>query len=145
MKKLLILLAAGSISVAASAQTAPVQAAPGQHRPMHKEGRQQNLTPEQRADRAAQKLTKSLNLSAAQTQQVRQLHLARIQERQARKNQPASMVAADKKARHQARKGQKVQYDAQLKQILSADQYAKYTQMRAEKMAKHQAKRQNKG
>lgn len=141
MKKLLILLAAFSISAAASAQTAPVKAARGQHQKAH----HKDLTPEQRADRAAQKLTKSLGLSAVQSQQVRQLHLARIQQQQARKAQPGTVAKADRKARHQAMKGQRAQYDAQLKQILSADQYTRYAQIQADKKAKHQAKRQAKG
>ena len=145
MKKLLILLAACSISAAASAQTTPVKAAPGQHQMHKKDHKQEDLTPEQRADRAAQKLTKSLNLSAAQTQQVRQLHLARIQQQQARKAANGTVANADRKARHQAMKGQKAQYDAQLKQILSADQYTKYAQMQADRKAKYQAKRQTKG
>ena len=36
-------------------------------------------------------------------------------------------------------KAKKAQYDAQLKQILSADQYAKYTQLQADQMAKRKA------
>lgn len=141
MKKLLILLAAFSISAAASAQITPVKTVRGQYQKSQK----QDLTPEQRADRAAQKLTKSLNLSAAQSQQVRQLQLARIQQQQANKGQAGTVAKADRKARHQAMKGQRAQYDAQLKQILSADQYTKYAQMQADKKAKHQAKRQTKG
>ncbi|MFD2787572.1 DUF4890 domain-containing protein [Hymenobacter rubripertinctus] len=132
MKKFLVILAAFSFS-AASAQSVPAKAAHGQH---HR-GEHANLTPEQRADRSAQRLTQKLNLSATQTQQVRQLHLSRAQAMQTHKAQAGTAVAkADKKQHHAAMKAGKAQYDAQLKQILSADQYAKYTQLQADKMAK---------
>ena len=144
MKKFLVILAAFSFSAAAvSAQTAPAKAAHGQH---HK-GDHAKLTPEQRADRSAQRMSQKLNLSAAQTQQVRQLQLARIQEMQAHKAQAGTTATTDKKQHHAAMKAGKAQYDAKLKQILSADQYAKYTQMQADKMAKrknHQGRQEAK-
>ncbi|AHJ97232.1 guided entry of tail-anchored proteins factor 1 [Hymenobacter swuensis] len=144
MKKLLILLAAFSLSAAAaSAQTTPVKAAHGQHMKggkMH--GDKAPKTPEQRADHAAQALTKQLGLSAAQTAQVRQLHLDRARQMQAHKAQAGTSTGTDKKQHHEAMKAEKAQYEAQLKQILSADQYAKYAQLQADKMAKHKAHRQ---
>ncbi|MCA8829784.1 hypothetical protein [Hymenobacter pini] len=144
MKKLLVLFAAFSLSAAAaSAQTTPVKAAHGQHTrggKMH--GDKTAKTPEQRADHAAQSLTRKLGLSAAQTEQVRQLHLERAKQMQAHKAQAGTATAADKKQHHEAMKAEKAQYEARLKQILSADQYAKYTQMQADKMAKHKAHRQ---
>ncbi|RSK47149.1 guided entry of tail-anchored proteins factor 1 [Hymenobacter rigui] len=140
MKKLLVLFAAFSLSAAAaSAQTTPVKAAHGQHM----KGDHTAKTPEQRADRAAQALTKQLGLSAAQTAQVRQLHLDRARQMDAHKAQARTATAADKKQHHEAMKAEKAQYDAKLKQILSADQYAKYTQRQADKMAKHKAHRQD--
>ncbi|WP_139922930.1 hypothetical protein [Hymenobacter sp. DG01] len=142
MKKILVLLAAFSLSAAAvSAQTTPAKAAYGQHQ----KGNKPAKTPEQRADHAAQSLAKKLSLSAAQTEQVRQLNLARFQELQAKRTQVAT--AADKKQRHQAMKASKDRYEAQLKQILSAEQYTKYAQLQAEKQAKrkaHQGQRQAK-
>lgn len=144
MKKLLVLFAAFSLSAAAaSAQTAPVKAAHGQHMKggkMH--GNKTAKTPEQRADHTAQSLSKKLGLSAAQTEQVRQLNLSRAQRMQAHKAQVGTAAPADKKQHHEAMKAEKTQYEAQLKQILSADQYAKYAQLRSDKMAKHKAHRQ---
>ncbi|OWP62345.1 hypothetical protein CDA63_14770 [Hymenobacter amundsenii] len=138
MKKFLFILAAFSFSAAAaSAQTAPAKVAHGQHHKGEHKGDHANLTPEQRADRSAQHMSRKLSLSAAQTQQVRQLHLSRAQAMQAHKNQAGTAVAkADKKQHHVAMKAEKERYNAQLKQILSNDQYAKYTQLQAEKMAK---------
>ncbi|GAB3237222.1 hypothetical protein GCM10027346_28530 [Hymenobacter seoulensis] len=134
MKKLLVLLAAFSLSAAAaSAQTTPVKAAHAKHQ----KGTKAAKTPEQRAEQKAKSLSQKLGLSAAQTEQVRQLNLARYQEMQAKRTQVAS--TADKKQGHQAMKAGKERYEAQLKQILSADQYAKYAQLQQEKMAKHKA------
>ncbi|UYZ64537.1 hypothetical protein [Hymenobacter weizhouensis] len=122
MKKIVVLLAAFSFAATvASAQTAP---APTQRPAQAARAQQAPKTPEQKADRAAQHLTKKLGLSAAQTEQVRQLHLARIQQQQ-------------------ARKAARAQYDAQLKQILSAEQYAKYTQLQAERLQKRKARHQS--
>ena len=104
-------------------------------------------TPEQRADHAAQSLTKQLGLTATQTEQVRQLHLNRAREMQAYKAQ-AGTTPATKRQHHEAMKSKKAQYEAQLKQILSADQYAKYAQMQSDRMAKrkaHQGPKQAKG
>ncbi|UPL50494.1 DUF4890 domain-containing protein [Hymenobacter sublimis] len=132
MKKLLVLFAAFSFSAAAaSAQTTPVKAAHGQHQ----KGAKANKTPEQRAEQKAKSLSQKLGLTAAQTEQVRQLHLARFQEMQAQRTQTAS--AANKQQRHQAMKASKDRYEAQLKQILSAEQYTKYAQLQAQKQAKH--------
>jgi Spy/CpxP family protein refolding chaperone len=139
MKKLLVILAAFSFSAATvSAQTLPTKAAHGQHR---MKGDKAAKTPEQRADHAARSLAKKLNLSATQTEQVRQLHLRRAQEMQAYKAQAAT-TPATKRQHHEAMKAGKAQYEAQLKQILSAEQYAKYAQLRADKMSKHKANRQ---
>ena len=148
MKKFLVIFAAFSFSAAAvSAQTLPTKAAHGQHRMKGEKGDKAAKTPEQRADHAAQSLTKQLGLTAAQTEQVRQLHLNRAKEMQAYKAQ-TSTTPATKRQHHEAMKGKKAQYEAQLKQILSADQYAKYAQMQSDRMAKrkaHQGPKQAKG
>ncbi|MCR5889635.1 DUF4890 domain-containing protein [Hymenobacter sp. J193] len=144
MKKLLVVLLAFSFSAgAASAQTTTAPAGKPKMHHGHK-GQKANLTPEQRADKAAKKMAEKLSLTAAQTTQVRQLHLARIQEMQAHKAQAGTTAApADKKQHHAAMKAGKQRYEAQLKQILSAEQYAKYTQLQAERMQKRKAHRQS--
>lgn len=141
MKKTLILLAAFAFSVgAASAQTTPAK--PDRKARMEQAGKTQK-TPEQRADQSAQRLTKQLGLSAAQTAQVRELHLARYKEMQAKRGQVATTT--DKTQRYQEMKAGKERYEAQLKQILSAEQYTKYAQLRAEKTEKHKGHRKAKG
>lgn len=139
MKKLLIILAAFSISAgAASAQNAPVN----NRHPHTAQANKAQKTPEQKADQKAKHLAQQLNLSAEQTQKVRQLHLARYQEMQANRAKYATAGKTD--ARKQEMKASKAKYDAQLKQILSADQYTKYAQLRADKMQKHQGQRKAK-
>ncbi|MBX0290160.1 DUF4890 domain-containing protein [Hymenobacter sp. HSC-4F20] len=137
MKKLLVLFAAFSFSAAAaSAQTTPVKAPHAQHQ----KGTKTAKTPEQRAEQKAKSLSQKLGLSASQTEQVRQLNLARFQEMQAKRTQVAT--AANKQQRHQEMKASKDRYEAQLKQILSAEQYTKYAQLQAEKQAKHKGQHQ---
>jgi coenzyme F420-reducing hydrogenase alpha subunit len=132
MKKALVILAAFTFSVgAASAQTVPVK---NRHPRTAQAGKAQK-TPEQKADQKAKHLAQQLNLSAEQTEKVRQLHLARYQEMQANRAKYATAGKTD--ARKQEMKADKAAYDAQLKQILSADQYTKYAQLRAEKAEKH--------
>ncbi|MBD2715019.1 hypothetical protein KBK19_08230 [Microvirga sp. STR05] len=140
MKKSLILLAALAFSVSvASAQTATSK--PDRKARMEQAGKTPK-TPEQRADHAAQRLTKQLGLSAAQTAQVRELHIVRYKEMEAKRTQ---LATTDKTQRHQEMKAGKERYETQLKQILSAEQYTKYAQLRAEKAEKHKGHRKAKG
>lgn len=128
MKKTLLLFAALALTAgAASAQTSPAARPMG----MGQMDRQQ-MTPEQRADRQAQHLTKQLGLSADQTAKVRELALAQGQEMQAmRANASAS---TDRRANLEQLKAGKDKYETQLKTILTPDQYTKYEQMRDERM-----------
>ncbi|GAA3929530.1 hypothetical protein [Hymenobacter algoricola] len=133
MKKILILLAAFSFSAAAvSAQTVTTKV---KSKDKKEQVGKTPKTPEQRADHMARRLTKSLQLTTDQTARVRQLYLAQAQEMQAR---GAKYAAENNKAgRHADKKASRERYDAQLKQILNADQYNKYAQQRAERMSKH--------
>jgi protein CpxP len=136
MKKLVIILAALAITTgAATAQTTPAKAE------RHGKERHDKKTPEQKAEYGAKKMAEKLSLSAQQTEQVRQLFLARQQEKQALHAQAAP---ADKAKAHADRKASRERYEAQLKQILSADQYTKYAQLRAERMEKHKGGRKGK-
>jgi protein CpxP len=140
MKKVLVLLAAFSFSAGiASAQTAPAK---GKHKGKTEQAGRSQKTPEQKAEQKAKHLAQQLNLSAEQTEKVRQLHLARYQEMQANRANYATAGKTD--ARKQEMKADKAKYEAQLKQILSADQYTKYAQLRADKMEKHKGQRKAK-
>ena len=132
MKKILVMLAAAALTIgAASAQTtmpadADTTARPGQYGRGNRAGRA-NLTPEQRADRQAQRLTKELSLSADQTEKIKQMELARGQEMQAMRGQASA--DNDRATMRQTMQTIRTKYDTQLKDILTPDQYTKYGQM----------------
>ncbi|WP_219160907.1 DUF4890 domain-containing protein [Hymenobacter profundi] len=139
MKKSLILFAAFVFTMgAASAQTTTQNETGQMQRPMRGQG-MRNMTPEQRADQQAQRLTKQLSLSADQTTKVKSLALAQQQERQTMRTQ----ASADRQAMMQNMKASRDKYEEQLKGILTSDQYTKYTQMRDERMNKMQDKLQD--
>jgi len=134
MKKMLVLLAATLLTAgAASAQTATV-------RPP-RAGQAANRTPEQQADRLAQRLTKALNLTSEQATQVRQIGLDRATEGQALRGKYAA--AGSRQGLGQDMQALRDKYDAQLKAVLSADQYAKYDQLRDDQLDKRKDKVQN--
>lgn len=115
MKKFLLpLLAAVAISFSASAQVTPPQ-----------EGGRPRRSPQETAGRQAQRLSKELNLSADQSAKVQQLLAARTQEMQA---QRASGRARPTREQRQA---SRANYDDQLKQVLTPEQFTKYTAMAA--------------
>ena len=137
MKKTLVMLAAAALTIgAASAQTtmpadAGTTARPGQYGRGNRAG-QANLTPEQRADRQAQRLTKELSLSADQTEKIKQMELARGQEMQALRGQAST--GDDRATMRQTMQTMRTKYDTQLKDILTPDQYTKYGQMQDNRM-----------
>lgn len=132
MKKMLILLAAFTLTAgAASAQTQAAKPARAQR------GQMANKTPEQRAEARTAQLSKSLALNAVQTEKVRQLNLAQAQEMKA--------VRTKNAANRQEAKAARDRHEAQLKAVLTADQYAKYDEQRTEKMNKHKDKRKARG
>ncbi|QIL77421.1 multiple ligand-binding protein 1 [Hymenobacter sp. HDW8] len=124
MKKMLILFAAFTLTAGAAFAQTPA-AKPAQGRAQR--GQMANKTPEQRAEARAANLSKSLGLSAEQTEKVRQLNLAQAKEMDA--------VRAKNVENRQKAKAARDRHDAQLKSILTADQYAKYEQQRTERMA----------
>ena len=129
MKKTLVLLAAAALTIggAAAQTTAPTDAGATTRPGQHGRGNRASLTPEQRADRQAQRLTKELSLSADQTGKIKQMELARGQEMQALRGQAAE--DSDRATRRQTMQTMRTKYDAQLKDILTPDQYTKYGQM----------------
>lgn len=137
MKKSLILFAAFVFTVgAASAQTATQNDRGQMQRPMRGQGMRNTMTPEQRADQQAQRLTKQLSLSTDQTAKVKALALSQQQQRQNMRSQASA--STDRQAMMQSMKASRDQYEEQLKGILTSDQYTKYTQMRDERMDKMQ-------
>ncbi|MDO7847547.1 hypothetical protein Q5H92_14350 [Hymenobacter sp. M29] len=129
MKKTLMLLAALAFTTAGTsfAQTAPattttkvkMHGGKGGHGPKD---------PAKMADHKAGKMAKELGLNADQEAKVEQLFLARQQENQALK----AKYGADRNAARTEMKASHEKYEAQLKSILTPDQYAKFDKMKDE-------------
>jgi Spy/CpxP family protein refolding chaperone len=116
MKKLLFPLLALALSIGtASAQ----DERPGRERP----------NPEEQAARQSERLTKELGLSADQAARIKEIDLERAKEMQAGRGQgKPSGSRNEMEAKMQADRSK---YDARYKEVLTADQYAKYSQLAA--------------
>ena len=130
MKKFLLpLLVLALSATAASAQTAPAQAA----------GRAQR-TPDEMATRQAQGLAKRLNLSADQSAKVQQIMLARDQEMQTMRGQLQAGTGDRKQLREQMMAG-RTKYDDQLKAVLTPEQLTQYNTLEAGRRERGGARR----
>jgi len=125
MKKTLALLAALALTTVGTsiAQTAPTAAKVKMHG-----GKGGHKDPAQKADQKASKMAKELGLNADQEAKVEQLLVARQQESVALKTK----YAADKNAGRAEMKASHDKYEAQLKAILTPEQYTKMGQMKTE-------------
>jgi protein CpxP len=128
MKKyLLLLLAASALTIgSAAAQTTSGDGMQGQGGGY---GRMQG-TPEEMAKRQADRMSQELGLSADQTAKVQQIMLARGQEMQAMRGQ----AGGDRDKMREQMQASRTKYDAQFKEVLTADQYTKYTTMQSDRM-----------
>lgn len=138
MKKSLALFAALALAATgAFAQTTPPPAAPAPGPPpMALQGRKMQ-SPEKMADHRSRKMAQQLGPSAGQQAQLRAALLA---ERQAMTS-TAPGAPADRRALHRAMQANHAQYEAQVKAILTPDQFTQYTAMqqhRDEARAKRQ-------
>ena len=95
---------------------------------MVKERKQAPKSPAQKADRHAGKMAKELGLNADQEAKVEQLLLARQQESAALK----AKYGTDKKAGRADMRAAHDRYEAQLKTILTPEQFAKMSQLKAD-------------
>ena len=127
MKKTLFLLAALAFTTAGTsfAQTAPTATTKVK---IHHGGKGDHKNPAQKADQKAAKMAKELGLTADQEAKVEQLLLARQQETQALK----AKIGTDKTAGRAEMKASHEKYAAQLKTILTPEQYAKFDKMKDE-------------
>jgi Spy/CpxP family protein refolding chaperone len=87
---------------------------------------QQGETPEQRADNQLKRLTKGLTLSTDQATQIKPLLLELSQKREAMRE------ASDKRAARKDLQNLVMSQDEKMKTILSAEQYAKYGELKDE-------------
>lgn len=95
-------------------------------------GGRMNMTPEERATKQAQRMTQALQLTADQKQQVYDLAL------QTAKQMEAARSSGDRSAM----KAMRDQNDAKMKSILTADQYTKFEQIKAERMGRMKDRQQ---
>ena len=123
MKKNFLLLVALAFATAGTsfAQTTPAAS-------MVQARKQAPKSPAQKADRQAGKMAKELGLNADQEAKVEQLLLARQQETAALKTK----YGTDKKAGRPEMKAAHDRYQTQFKAILTPEQYAKFSQMKAD-------------
>lgn len=123
MKKSLFLIAALALAITGTsfAQTAPAArpAQTRQHPPQD---------PDKMADHRAGKMAKKLGLNADQEAKVELLLLARQQETAALK----AKYGTDRKAGRAETKAAHERYQAQLKIVLTPEQFAKFNQMKDE-------------
>ncbi|QKG58738.1 hypothetical protein GKZ68_20165 [Hymenobacter sp. BRD128] len=130
MKKSLLLLAAMAFATASFAQTTPATTTQLPTHRVHRMGKGEHKTPEQRAEHRTAMLTKKLSLTAQQQAQVHQIMLAQAQEGQALK---AKYPAKEQRAAlHQEMEAGHAKYQTQLQGVLSADQYGKLSAMQKE-------------
>jgi len=103
------------------------------------------MTPEQHATLQTKRMTLALDLSTVQQEQVQGLHeaqakmrIAKMEERKARKNldDAKKPTSEERYAMQNKRLDQQIAHKAEMKKVLSAEQYARW-----EKMAKHKGKR----
>lgn len=117
MKKMVLcmaltVLATGAIS--AKAPMAFVEQGPGQGQ----------ASPEERAERQTQMLTEQLSLTADQTAKVKPIILARINEQSTLRQK--MQESGDRQAMMGEFRKLNEKYNAQLKAVLTAEQYTKY-------------------
>ncbi|WP_201978665.1 DUF4890 domain-containing protein [Hymenobacter rubidus] len=129
MKKTLVLLAALAFATAGTsfAQTA-VKTTGSDANQTARHYQKGPKDPAKTADHKAGKMAKELGLSADQEAKVEQLLLARQQEGAALK----AKYGADRIAGHAEMKASHEKYQAQLKSILTPEQYAKFDKMKDE-------------
>ena len=136
MKKLLLLLA--TVAAPAGISFAQTPAPASQTAPMAA-GTQKS--PDQMAERRAQYLAKELGLSADQQGRMQPILLAQRQDMLALREQV--QTGGRRRGMGQDLKAAQAKYDAQIKGILTPEQYAKYSQLKDEQRDKLRERRQN--
>ena len=114
---------------ALTAGTAAAQAPAPEGGDTQGRGRMQG-NPEEMAKRQTERMTQELGLNADQAAKVQQIQVARAQEMQAMRGQGGG----DRDKMREQMQASRTKYDAQFKQVLTADQYTKYTTMEASRM-----------
>lgn len=127
MKKLLLAAVALMFSVSMFAQQL-------------QRGERREFKPEEMATRMADGMKKELNLNDEQYKSVYNLYLKRGEEMKARRDKGQQGQQVSREARREEMKKNQEAMNAELKKILTAEQYTKY-----EEMLKKQQQRQRQG
>lgn len=103
----------------------------------------EKLTPEQRVDFQLKKMTKDLNLTDKQTEQVKALISKEVEKREARRaemkakrEEQVKPSKEEMEARKAKMKANQDEMKSEMKKILTADQYAKWEQKLEERKDK---------
>lgn len=107
------------------------------------EGRKERLTQEQRVDLQVKKLTTDLSLNENQVKQVRELVTNQAEKREAKRAEKDAKKLDGQKLSNEDKEGMKTKMQeeqkatkAEMKKILTAEQYAKWEQKMNEKKEK---------
>jgi hypothetical protein len=100
---------------------------------------QQDQTPEQKATKQVQRLTKALTLSSDQASQIQPMFLELNQKRDSMRN------ASDKRAAMKDMRDLVVNQDERMKTILDANQYTKYQEIKDDAKEKMRGKKGRRG
>ena len=131
MKKFLFpLLAAFALTVGTAAAQTTTSDATGMQGQGRGYGRAQG-SPDEMAKRQAERLSKELGLTADQTTKVQAIMLARTQEMQAMRGQAGT---GDRNQIREQMQANRAKYEAQFKEVLTPDQYTKFTALQADRL-----------
>ena len=101
-----------------------------------KEGRRaerENLTSEQKVDIQVKRLTKDLNLNDKQVQEVKALVSKEVEKREAKIAEMKELHTKEREKMKAQREADQAATSANMKKILTADQYAKWGKIRDER------------
>lgn len=115
------------------------------------EEQKQQLTPEQKVNIQVKKMTKELNLTEKQVQEIRVVVASEVEKREANKAEMQAIKASgvkpskeEMKARKAKLEEDKAEMDAKMKNILTPEQYALWLQKLEERKQKMEAKKAEK-
>ena len=130
MKKIILSAAFLAIGTFAMAQ---------QNTQMQKMQKRDPAQMEQKREEKMKQMQSDLGLSTAQVAQIQALQDKKMAERKAN----APQMQADRKAKMEKMKGNQEQWNAEMKQILTPDQYQKWQAKKEEKMQERRGKMQD--
>ncbi|MFM2213616.1 MAG: hypothetical protein RL427_879 [Bacteroidota bacterium] len=103
-----------------------------------KKGNREKLTPEQRVDLQVKRMTKDLDLNEKQVAELRTLVTKQEEKREAKRaeiKEKRDKNAAKREEVKAAMEKERAESDAEMKKILTPDQYSKWVKIREERKA----------